>query len=504
MAPAVDDVEVEPGSDPAAVTDRGRVRALTIGAVALISLIAFEALAVATVMPAVAADLNGLAVYALAFGAPAASGVVGMALAGAWADGVGVRRPLVVGVALFVAGLLLCGTAAHIAVFVTGRAVQGLGGGMVNVALYALVGSVVPEPARPRLFAYFSAAWVLPAMIGPAISGLLLHTLGWRAVFLLVPALAVPASLVMWPVVRSARVAGAGAGAGAGSGAGAGAVRRRVLLAAGAGTSAAVLQVAASRPQPGWRLLAVVALAVVVGCATRLLPRGLFRLARGVPAVVAVRGLIGAAFAGAETYLPLLLVREHRWDPAVAGAVLTLGAFGWSAGSWIQGRYPQPAARYRLSRIGTSLLVVGVGTILATALPGVPAVTAPVGWTVGAVGMGMVYSSTSLLVLHLSPPERHGEASSALTTGESLTMSVVLALGGGLFAAFLPIGLAADAPAGHAPYVAGVSVAVLSAVLAVVAARRMAPGGVGVPRVRRWRGPATGTAPGRGRRRGRG
>ena len=53
----------------------GPVRAVTIGSVALISLTAFEALAVATVMPAVAADLHGLAVYALAFGAPMATSV---------------------------------------------------------------------------------------------------------------------------------------------------------------------------------------------------------------------------------------------------------------------------------------------------------------------------------------------------------------------------------------------------------------------------------------------
>ena len=447
------------------------VRALTVGAVALISLVAFEALAVATVMPAVAADLDGLSVYALAFGAPLASGVVGMALAGTWSDGAGARRPLVVGVALFATGLVLAGLAPHIAVFVLGRGVQGLGGGMVNVALYALVGSVVPEPQRPKLFAWFSAAWVVPAMVGPAVSGLLLHTLGWRSVFLLVPALAVPATLVMWPVARRAGEAGAERAATADP-----ASARRVLLAAVAGTGAAVLQVTASRPQPGWRVVALAALVVVVWCARRMLPAGLFRLVRGLPAVVAVRGLIGASFAGAETYLPLLLVRERRWDPAVAGLVLTLGAVAWSVGSWIQGRRPEPEARYRFSRVGVALLAAGVGVILGSALPGVPAWIAPLGWAVGGGGMGLVYSSTSLLALHLTPPERHGEAGSALTTGESLTMSVVLALGGGLFAALLPARVVEGAPVGHAPFLAALSVAVLAEVLAVVAARRMAPG----------------------------
>lgn len=455
-------------SVPAAVA--GRVRALTIGAVALISLTAFEALAVATVMPAVAADLDGLTLYALAFGAPLATSVVGMALAGAWADGVGPRRPLAVGVGLLAVGLLLAGLAPQMTVFAMGRGVQGLGAGMLTVAIYALVGSIVPEPMRPRIFAWFSAAWVLPAMVGPAVSGLLLHTVGWRSVFLLVPALALPAGLVMWPAVASAPVPSRERVLGARDG-----VRRRVLLAAGAGAGAAVFQVAGTRQSTlGW-VVAVLALVVVVLCAHRLLPRGLFRLGRGLPSVVAVRGLIGAAFAGAEAYLPLLLVREHGWEPAVAGLVLTLGAVTWFVGAWIQGRLPDPQARYPLSRIGTALLVAGVATFLVTTLPAVPGWIVAIGWGMAGVGIGMTYSSTSLLALHLSPPERHGEASSALTTSESLTAAVVLALGGAFFALLLPVDVAAQAPAGPAPYLAAIGVPVLAAAISSVAAGRMRP-----------------------------
>ena len=451
------------------MTSAGSVRALTVGAVALISLTAFEALAVATVMPAVAADLHGLAVYALAFGAPFATSVVGMALAGAWSDGVGPRRPLVVGVGLLAIGLILAGSAPQMTVFTLGRGVQGLGAGMLTVAIYALVGSIVPEPQRPRLFAWFSAAWVVPAMVGPVISSLLLHTLGWRSVFLLVPILALPAGLIMWPAVRDGRRTPASTPPASG------AVRRRVLLAAGAGSAAAVLQVAGTRQSLVGRAVAVLALFGVLICARRLLPRGLFRLRRGLAAVVAVRGLIGAAFAGAEAYLPLLLVREHRWDAALAGSVLTFGAVTWFLGAWIQGRTPQPEARYGFSRVGTLLLVVGVGVFLLTTLPAVPGWIAVLGWGTAGVGIGMTYSSTSLLALHLTPPERHGEASSALNTGESLTTAVVLAVGGAMFAALLPADVAAQSPAGPAPYLAAIGVPVLAAAMAVVAASRMRP-----------------------------
>lgn len=61
-------------------------RAATIGMVALISLIAFEALAVTTAMPTVARELDGLRLYALAFGGVLATSVIGMTLSGRWSD----------------------------------------------------------------------------------------------------------------------------------------------------------------------------------------------------------------------------------------------------------------------------------------------------------------------------------------------------------------------------------------------------------------------------------
>ncbi|SCF43760.1 hypothetical protein [Micromonospora mirobrigensis] len=88
-----------------------RLRAMTAGIVALVSLLAFEALAVGTAMPTVARSLDGLGGYALAFGGPFASGVVGMVASGLWCDARGPRAAMWSGLACFVAGLLLAGAA---------------------------------------------------------------------------------------------------------------------------------------------------------------------------------------------------------------------------------------------------------------------------------------------------------------------------------------------------------------------------------------------------------
>src|SRR5579875_3543015 len=97
------------------MTDGGalspRYRIATIAVFALGFLIAFEALAVTTALPIAARELHGEPLYALAFSAFAAAGVIANVVGGAWSDRSGPTRPLVAGVGLFAVGLLVAGTA---------------------------------------------------------------------------------------------------------------------------------------------------------------------------------------------------------------------------------------------------------------------------------------------------------------------------------------------------------------------------------------------------------
>src|SRR5689334_16207061 len=115
-------------------------RALTVGMVTLVSLAAFEAVAVTTAMPTVVRALDGLALYALAFGGAFAASIVGMVVSGGQSDRLGPRRPLWTGVVCFAAGLLIAGLAPNMWTLVLGRLVQGYGGGLMGVALYVVVG----------------------------------------------------------------------------------------------------------------------------------------------------------------------------------------------------------------------------------------------------------------------------------------------------------------------------------------------------------------------------
>lgn len=407
-------------------------RLVTVGIVGEVTVIAFEALAVSTAMPVVAADLGAVRNYGLAFSLFLTMSLLGTVLAGGWSDTRGPIGPALTGLALFSGGLVVCGTATGFGVFLLGRVVSGAGAGFTVVALYVLVAGVYPDAARPKVFGLISAAWVLPAVVGPPIAGWLATHVSWRAVFLLVPPLVVVALLL---IVRPLRTLPLGPAAGA---APATDHRRRAVLGAVLAAGAAIAQWGSQEIGP-LGLVAVAGLvggaALVVASLPRLLPAGTLRAARGLPSVVAVRGLFAACFFGAETYVPLMLVTERHLAPALAGVTLTGGAVGWSAGSWLQGRPASGVPRHRLLAIGGALVGGAVLGLTSLAVPGVsPFVVLPL-WAIAGMGMGLGMSSTSVLVLGLSAPGQQGRNSAALQLSDALGSVTGIGVAGAVFAA---------------------------------------------------------------------
>src|SRR6476469_1151953 len=110
------------------MTVRPRLRehlALSVGTVAMVTLAAFADRAVGTALPTVVRDFDSLASFGLANAAPAASFLVALAVAGAWADRRGPLPVLRTGVAAFAAAQLLVGLAWAMPVVVAGRLVSG-------------------------------------------------------------------------------------------------------------------------------------------------------------------------------------------------------------------------------------------------------------------------------------------------------------------------------------------------------------------------------------------
>lgn len=389
----------------------------SIGMCLLITLAAFEALAVTTIMPTVSRELDGAALYAFAFAGPLAVGVVGMVAAGAWADRGNPRSALIASVVLFTAGLLTAGTAPTMGLFVTGRLVHGLGGGALTVVLYVIVARVYPPRLHPRIFAGFAAAWVIPSLIGPFIAGVLSETVGWRWVFLGVVALTVLAMLMVVPVMHGVlrapedrapfRVA-------------------RLLWAVLLASAVLALTLAAEATGPLQWIVPVLATAVAVFALRPLIPRGTLLARRGLPSVILLRGIVAATFFASEVYVPLILVAEYGLSAAIAGLALTAAGLTWSAASWVQGRFPG-IGNQLAARLGALGLSIALASLIATAVWHLDPIVVVVGWAFAGGGMGIMYPRLGVLTLHYSTPDDQGFNSSALSIADSTGSAVALA-----------------------------------------------------------------------------
>jgi MFS family permease len=400
-------------------------RRLTLGLILMTLGPAFEGLAVATILPRIVANLGGLSLYGWAFSAYMLATLVGIILAGDEADRRGPARPFIAGVALFVPGLILAGTASSMIVFVLSRAVQGFGAGLIASVAFVSVGHGYPETVKPRMLAVLSSAWVVPGLIGPALSGIVADFAGWRWVFLgLIPVLPLATALVL-PALKKLALPSTSKPFDTQR------IYAAIGLTIGAGATLTGLQM-------GSMLVAAVlmlsGLAIGIPSLRRLLPPGTLKVKAGLPAAIATMGFLNMAYFGGEAFLPLMLVSIRGQSPIVAGLALTAATLTWTAGSWLQAQFAARQGRRLLVTLGLSLLVFGLAGIASVLIPAIPVVMAPLAWGVSGLGMGLAYSTLSLVVLETASADQQGSASASMQLSSVLGSALGTGFGGVIIA----------------------------------------------------------------------
>jgi EmrB/QacA subfamily drug resistance transporter len=107
-----------------------------------------------------------------------------LVLAGSTADRFGRRRIFQVGLAVFGLGSLLCGLAPSIGWLIAARALQAVGGTMLNPVAMAIIATTFPDPAeRARVIGVFGSMTGLSLALGPILGGALVDGLGWHSIF---------------------------------------------------------------------------------------------------------------------------------------------------------------------------------------------------------------------------------------------------------------------------------------------------------------------------------
>lgn len=400
-------------------------RGPTAGIILLVTLLAFENMGVSTAMPRMVSELDGNEMYAWPFLAFLAASVIATVLSGRLSDLRGPRPSLLIGPATFLVGLIVAGTAQDMTQLLLGRVLQGLGGGAQVVAVYVLIGLVYPERDRPAVFGLLASAWVVPSLVGPALSGWLTETFSWRWVFLGLAPLVLLGVLLLVPVLRNLPEHRPDPNQ-----------RRGLPLAAlAAGAGVVGLSWAAQHPSGVNLLVGLVGLVVLIPALNVLLPKGTLKAREGLPATILARALLAGSFFATEAFIPLTLTSVHGYSAIASGIPLTLTAIGWSTAAWWQSRKPD-IPRAKLVRWGFVLNATGIAGVTLIAPAWGPAWITPVLWGIAGAGMGLAMSSLSVLTLAASSDVDRGFNSSALQISDMLGSALLVGLGGVLVTTF--------------------------------------------------------------------
>jgi MFS family permease len=401
-------------------------RALTFGLVLGITLFAFENLAIITIAPHIAEALNGLKLYGWIFTGFLLASLFSTVLGGEWADNYGPSRPLMIGLVLFGIGLLLSSFAPSMTLLILGRVVQGLGGGAIITALYAALNLAYSDALRPRMIALMSSAWVVPALLGPALAGVVAEVFSWRVLFWGIIPLLLLVAVLTFPAFRRLEKVGLGS------------KQSRLPFALGLVVGTGLLLLGFTVPSPLFVVLMVLSGGVIAFLSLRrLVPNDTFSLASGLPALIATRGLSFAAFVGTEAFLALMLSEIHNFSSALTGAVIAVGTISWTLGTWLQDRLDKGDSSRRPLRImwGTLTLLVGLGFQILTLFTSyLPLPLTMIGWLIAGVGIGLAHSTISVLAFSLAPSGEEGSVSSSLQLADQFTSALGTGLAGALLA----------------------------------------------------------------------
>jgi MFS family permease len=394
-----------------------------------VTVVAFQSLGVSTAMPAVARDLGGLEHYGWAFSAFMLAGLIGTVAAGQDADRHGPVRAYVVAVSTFAAGSAVAALAGGWEALLAGRALEGFGAGALVVVTYASASRAYPQAMYGRMLALMSAAWVLPSLAGPAVSGLIADHASWRYVFvLLLPFLPVAIALTLPGLRALAREPGDAV------------VHSRRLPQALALAGGLAVFLAALEAEPGVVLVlgGAAGLALALPALRRLLPPGTLRAAPGLPSGIAVRGLLAVAFLGCDAFMPLALTELRDFSSSGAGLVISAASLSWSLGAFAQARLDRldgGAGRRRRLLAGLAVVLAGIALAATGVLAaGVPVAVAVAGWTVAGFGIGVGYPSIGALVLAAAPDGEEGGVSAALQLSETIGVALFTGIGGAFIA----------------------------------------------------------------------
>ncbi|ONI81276.1 MFS transporter [Actinosynnema sp. ALI-1.44] len=409
-----------------------------------------------SLLPTAIGEIGGERLYAWSSTVFMITSVIASMFVSRLVAGRGPRQAYLIAIMPFLLGTVVAALSPTMVVMLVGRAVQGVGGGLLAGLGYAVVQAAYPERLWAKATALISAMWGFGTLAGPAIGGAFAQFGAWRLAFWLLAVLGVAIAVIVpraLPRTAQAEVA------------------EPVPF-----LSLIVLAVAASLISVASVLtnLALVAVTIAVALvviawfvrrertsAVRVLPASTYSASSPLKWMYLSIGILAIGTVS-EAFAPLFGQRLAGLEPLVAGFLGAAVSVGWSVTMLFSSNATRPATLRRMRIGGPAILAAGL--IVAGVFQQHDAgpwlvVVWFVALAVAGAGIGIAFPHQLVAVMgSTKDPVEAGKASAGINTVELIGLSFGSALGGLLVnlgapsmqrsAQFLLFGLAAIAVIG--------------------------------------------------------
>ena len=329
---------------------------------------------VATVMPAMVGELDGVQLVGWSLAIYELGAIVAGAAAGRMVSYVPLRTNMVVAALLYAAGALVSAIAPSMPQFLAGRLIEGLGGGALVSLAFVSVERLFPRNIWPQLFGILSAIWGIAAFSGPMIGAIMIELLSWRwavGIFTLGGIALALASLIVLNTPEATRLQATGGTAPPFPYVALGCLAVSVVLIAMAGVDIALLR---SSLLLGFGLIGLALFFRVDGLKpqSRLFPARLFSWRSPVGSGMTMVAAFSVATISFGVYGPLLLTSLHDIPILTTGYIIAAESISWSILSILVANAPQERER-PIIVVGALMIACGIAgfayTIPAGSIP---------------------------------------------------------------------------------------------------------------------------------------
>src|SRR5258708_266069 len=188
-----------PSLAPPPPLTQSEVRTILMSLLLTMFLAALDQTIVATALPTIGRQFQDVSSLSWVITAYLLASTAVAPVFGTLSDIYGRRVMIIVSLALFVAGSILCAMARNITVLILARGLEGLGGGGIMPVVQTVISDVVSPRERGQYQAYFSGVWMAAGLVGPVVGGVFAEHLHWSLIFWINVPLAVVSLAMLLP-----------------------------------------------------------------------------------------------------------------------------------------------------------------------------------------------------------------------------------------------------------------------------------------------------------------